>query len=163
MADLNKTLLAVLSIVALQACTTVSQSGREQAASKAQQSSSVSGSAAPIAYFQANTGGDSMLARRTHGGYVLELHVIDGEHTIKPLAQCDRIAGGSALGGGTERELDVALCEGDTAGQGEYWLISEPGEVSVRRGPIGSNQEVVLTHRLKDASARVVGKGQASN
>jgi len=41
------------------------------------------------------------------------------------LASCAEPSMGSALGGGTERELDVALCEG------EFWLIAERGAVWV--------------------------------
>ncbi len=41
------------------------------------------------------------------------------------LASCAEPSMGSALGGGTERELDVAFCEG------EFWLIAEPGAVWV--------------------------------
>src|SRR5690606_9988692 len=76
----------------------------------------------PIAYLHANTGGDSMLAQRKQG-YVLELHIIDGDHKIIPVATCDRISGGNALGGGTSRELEVMLCEGNKEDSGEYWLI----------------------------------------
>ena len=112
---------------------------------------------APVAYLQANTGGDSMLAGHPRGS-VLELHVIDGGHDIRPVAQCDRISGGTALGGGTERELDVALCEGDAQNRGEYWLISEPGIVSVRRGPVDSKQIIVQEHRLRDPHMRAVIK-----
>ena len=112
--------------------------------------------AAPVAYLHADTGGDSMLAQHKRG-YVLALHVIDGSHSVVPVARCQRISGGSALGGGTERELEVALCEGDAQNSGEYWLVSEPGIVSVRRGPIDSTQEIVREQPLRDPHARASG------
>ena len=99
-----------------------------------------------------------MLAERDRA-YVLELHVIEnGSHDVTPVAQCSRIAGGNALGGGTKRELEVALCEGGQANRGEYWLISEPGVVSVQRGPIGSAQQIVHKHQLLDSTARAVSQ-----
>ena len=113
------------------------------------------GGPAPVAYLWANTGGDSLGARGQRG-VALEMHVIDGDRVVEPVARCDRIAGGSALGGGTPRELQAALCEGDAHNRGEYWLISEPGVVSVRRGPIGSSQQIVLEYRLRDARASAV-------
>jgi len=145
--------LAVFAFAILGACSTESRQGGVDSG----QSVRATQAKAPVAYLQANTGGDSMLAKRRHG-YVLELHVIDGRHEIKPVAQCDRISGGSALGGGTERELDVALCEGDAKNRGEYWLISEPGRVSVRRGPIDAAQQTVQEQALRDSHARAVAK-----
>src|SRR5690606_11334430 len=118
--------LAALAMALLGACSTASTPDAASGAGK--------GQSAPVACLRANTGGDGMFAEPKRG-YVLELHVLDGEHTVKPLAQCNRISGGDALGGGTKRELAVALCEGDEQSSGEYWLISEPGLVSVRRGP----------------------------
>ncbi|SAI34438.1 Uncharacterised protein [Bordetella ansorpii] len=111
----------------------------------------------PVAYLQANTGGDSMLAEKK-SGYALEVHVLDGSHAVKEIARCARISSGNALGGGTERELQVAICEGDERNRGEYWLISEPGVVSVRKGPIGTEQQMLLEHRLQNSKARAIAK-----
>jgi hypothetical protein len=52
---------------------------------------------------------------------------VEGDEYRQTIASCRNPGLGSALGGGTERELEVALCNG------EYWLVSEPGTVFVVR------------------------------
>jgi len=138
-------LLAVLAMAMLGAC------------SSSPPVRNTSASTGPVAYLQVNTGGDSMRAS-PRAKSVLELHVIDGRHHIEPVAQCDQIYTGTALGGGTERELQVALCDGDWSNDGEYWLISEAGVVTVRRVSAGDYRQTVLEYRLRDAKARAVAK-----
>lgn len=111
----------------------------------------------PIAYLSPNKGGDSAGAAGS-SRFVLELHVIDGRHAIQPVAQCEQVYTGTALGGGTARELQVALCDGDWSNDGEYWLISEAGVVSVRRVADGGYRQTVLEYRLRDPQARAVAK-----
>src|SRR3546814_7990259 len=96
-------LRGALSIAMLGAC-----SGQQAPGASASTDPSPAHSPAPVAYLQADTGGDSMGAP-AKAGHVLEMHVIDGGHAIEPVAQCRRISSGSALGGGTERELQVEI------------------------------------------------------
>jgi hypothetical protein len=78
------------------------------------------------AFFSVNTGGDQMTLSRKQAG--LELVVrYQAKELRQTIASCEEPSTGSALGGGTERELEVALCGG------EYWLIAEPGQVLVER------------------------------
>lgn len=71
------------------------------------------------------------------------------EHTRK-IATCKDFGLGSALGGGTERWLEAAVC-------GDYfWLISEPGRVSVVRKT--KTGEVPVTHIDLPAGVRAVGR-----
>lgn len=135
--------LAVLSMAMLAACSTPTPDA--------------SAGTGPVAYLKANTAGGNM-GTPGRPRSVLELHVIEGRHTIKPVAQCEQIYSGTALGGGTKRELQVVLCEGDWNNDGEYWLISETGVVSVRRGAIKGQQQTVLEYRLRDVKARAVTK-----
>jgi hypothetical protein len=127
-----------------------------------------------VAYFYANTGGDVMDGPA--GPYKLELHLEyadpdSGEpvHIKQVIAQCGRISGGNVFGGDGVREIDVALCEGDPryagieryAGidaryEGAYWLISEPGELTVRKGWLDSPQEIIVTYRIPHT--RAIGK-----
>ena len=137
--------LAMLAIVMLGACSTTPQ---------APKTSAITG---PTAYLKANTGANNTgMPGRPKS--VLELHVIEGRHHVEPVAQCDQIYTGTALGGGTDRELQVVLCDGDWNNDGEYWLISEAGVVSVRRVSAGNYQQTVLEYRLRDTKARAVAK-----
>jgi hypothetical protein len=121
-----------------------------------------------VAYFFANTGSDMWLAERSRP-YTLEVHLsfkdvdeFDGEINdvlIKEtIAECEQISGGTALGGGTEREIGVALCEGDEPHAGIYWLISEPGELTVRKGWETQPQKIVLTYRMPTPNLRAIAK-----
>jgi len=135
--------LAVLAIVMLSACSTTPSEPTN------------AGITGPIAYLKANTGtNNASIPGRPRS--VLELHVIDGRHHVEPVAQCDQIYTGTALGGGTARELQVVLCDGDWNNDGEYRLISEVGVVSVRRVSAGNYQQTVLEYRLRDAKTRAV-------
>jgi hypothetical protein len=76
------------------------------------------------AWFVIDTGGDQMVLERKRPR--LSVVVRYRSQTLqRTLASCSEPSMGSALGGGTERELDVAFCEG------EFWLIAEPGAVFV--------------------------------
>ena len=57
-------------------------------------------------------------------GLVVVVRVGEDEYR-QTIATCPDPGLGSALGGGTERELEVAICNG------EYVLVSEPGLVAV--------------------------------
>jgi hypothetical protein len=76
------------------------------------------------AWLAIDTGGDQMvLERKTPRLRVLVRY--QSKTMEQMLASCAEPSMGSALGGGTERELEVAFCEG------EFWLIAEPGAVLV--------------------------------
>ncbi len=79
-----------------------------------------------VAFFKLDTGGDQMTQTPKEAGLVVVVRIGDYEYN-QTIASCSDPGLGSALGGGTERELEVAICDG------EYWLISEPGLVSVDR------------------------------
>lgn len=78
------------------------------------------------AFFKLDTGGDQMTQRPKEAGLMVVVRVESDEYR-QTIASCQDPGLGSALGGGTERELEVAICDG------EYWLVSEPGIVSVVR------------------------------
>jgi hypothetical protein len=79
-----------------------------------------------VAFFAVDTGGDQLSTSRKEAG--LEVVVRFRSRELRQtIASCADPSTGSALGGGTERELEVALCGG------EYWLIAEPGRVVVER------------------------------
>ncbi|MVW78070.1 hypothetical protein [Bordetella sp. 02P26C-1] len=111
----------------------------------------------PVAYLAPKTSGNTLRGPGS-GRAVLELHVIEGRDHVKQIAQCDQIYTGAALGGGTARELQVVLCDGDFNNDGEYSLISEPGVVIVRRKPDGGIPYTVLEYRLRDTQARAIAK-----
>lgn len=114
------------------------------------------------AYFHFDTGGDALLATpaRTHA---LRVRIEYGDVRIeKTVAECTKMSGGNALGGGTVRELEVALCEGDQNNAGQYWLISEPGEISVRKGALSGRQTTVAIHKLPTANLRATSKERDS-
>lgn len=138
-------LLAVLAIVMLGACSSTPPAPQ------------TSGNTGPVAYLKANNGTNNTRILGSPRS-VLELHVIEGRHHVEPVAQCDQIYTGTALGGGTARELQVVLCDGDWNNDGEYWLISEAGVVSVRRVSAGNYQQTVLEYRLRDTKARAIAK-----
>jgi hypothetical protein len=76
------------------------------------------------ALFRLDTGGDQMTETSREAGLVVVVRVGEDEYR-QTIATCPDPGLGSALGGGTERELEVAICNG------EYVLVSEPGLVSV--------------------------------
>ncbi len=76
------------------------------------------------ALFRLDTGGDQMTQTAREAGLVVVVRVGEDEYR-QTIASCAEPGLGSALGGGTERELEVALCNG------EFYLVSEPGLVTV--------------------------------
>jgi hypothetical protein len=79
-----------------------------------------------VAFFDLDTGGDQMSNSRKDA--VLEVVVRYRAKELRQMvATCAQPSLGSALGGGTPRELEVALCDG------EFWLIAELGKVWVER------------------------------
>jgi hypothetical protein len=79
------------------------------------------------ALFVLETGGDQMRRGRVEAGLAFVVRY-GSQEFWQTIASCREPARGSVLGGGTERELEIARCGG------EYWLLSEPGVVTVRRG-----------------------------
>jgi hypothetical protein len=101
------------------------------------------------AFFKLDTGGDQMTQRPKEAGLMVVVRVGIDEYR-QTIASCQDPGLGSAFGGGTERELEVAICDG------EYWLVSEPGTVSVVRMDKKTGGEPVTRFDLPD-SVRAVG------
>lgn len=78
------------------------------------------------AFFRLETGADQMTQTRKEAGLMVVVRHGDNEYR-QVISSCPDPGLGSALGGGTETELEVAICDG------EYWLISHPGFVTVLR------------------------------
>jgi len=95
------------------------------------------------AFFTLNTGGDQMGQRAKEAGLMVIVRV-GTDHYQQTIASCPDPGLGSALGGGTERELEIAACDG------EYWLISEPGRVSVVRMDKKQEGETITQFDLPD-------------
>jgi len=95
------------------------------------------------AFFELNTGGDQMVLRPKEAGLMVVVRVGIDEYR-QTIASCPDPGLGSALGGGTERELEIAVCDG------EYWLISEPGRVSVVRMDRKPGGETITQFDLPD-------------
>lgn len=101
------------------------------------------------AFFTLNTGADQLGQRPKEAGLVVVVRVGADEYR-QTVASCREPGLGTALGGGTDRELEVAACDG------EYHLISEPGTVSVLRVDQQPPGEVVARFNLPDRSTRAV-------
>ena len=78
------------------------------------------------AFFELNTDGDQMSERPKEAGLVVVVRIGDTEYR-QTIASCKVPGLGAEYGGGTTRELEVAMCNGD------YWLVTEPGSVQVIR------------------------------
>lgn len=76
------------------------------------------------AFFRFETGGDQMTYTEKEVGLMVVVRNGNSEYR-KMIASCPDPGRGSALGGGTEIVLDVAICDG------EFWLMSYPGYVTV--------------------------------
>lgn len=101
-----------------------------------------------IASFELDTGKDQMTLsrRRPRLEFVVRLLQQSIRQTI---ATCAQPSLGTALGGGTERELEVAFCDG------EFWLIAEPGRIFVeRKSPTGPAVVASVTLPWPDVRAR---------
>jgi hypothetical protein len=101
------------------------------------------------AFFTLNTGADQMGQRPKEAGLVVVVRVGTDEYR-QTIASCRDPGLGTALGGGTERELEVAACDG------EYHLISEPGTVTVLRVDRQPPGDVVARFDLPNRSTRAV-------
>ena len=101
------------------------------------------------ALFALNTGADQMTTRGKEAGLVAIVRFGDRE-LRQTIATCPDPSLGSALGGGGERELEVALCNG------EYHLISEAGAVTVLRVDKKAAGEVVARFTLPAADMRAI-------
>jgi hypothetical protein len=105
------------------------------------------------AFFRFDTGGDQMSEGRRQPRLDVFVRFADRE-LRRPIASCDQPSRGTALGGGTERELDVALCGA------EYWLISEPGVVRVVRVEDAIEKEDVARFELGDTKLRATSPAE---
>jgi hypothetical protein len=54
---------------------------------------------------------------------------------------------------GSARYADI-----DAQYEGSYWLISEPGELTVRKGWFDEPQEIIVTYKMPSPDIRAVGK-----
>lgn len=103
------------------------------------------------ALFEMVLTGDQMSMTSTEVG--LSIIVRHGDMEYRQIfASCRRPSSGSALGGGTERILEVAICNG------EFWLISEPGLVSVHRMDKKTDGEEMLRFEIPDKLRAVSGE-----
>jgi hypothetical protein len=100
------------------------------------------------AFFKLDTGADQMTQRAKETGLVVVMR-IGGDEYSQTISSCRDPGLGSALGGGTERELQVAICDG------EYWLISEPGTVTVLRVDRKPDGDEVTRFNLPDDTRAV--------
>jgi hypothetical protein len=96
------------------------------------------------AFFELYTGGDQMSQQVKLVKLLIVLRYYDNEYRYI-IASCSDPSLGSALGGGTNRVLEVALCNG------EYWLISEPGKVIVLRTDEIHKGEIICNFELPDS------------
>jgi hypothetical protein len=101
------------------------------------------------AQFRLYTGGDQMTGVSRQASLVVVVRAGEDEYR-QTIATCPDPGLGSALGGGTERELEVAICNG------EYVLVSEPGLVSVVLVENGAEGKVVARFELP-SGVRAVG------
>jgi hypothetical protein len=93
------------------------------------------------ALFRLYTGGDQMTETSREAVLIVVVRVGDDEYR-QTIATCTDPGLGSALGGGTERELEVAICNG------EYVLVSEPGLVSVLHMENGAEGKAIARFEL---------------
>ena len=98
-----------------------------------------------------DTGGDQMTRTSRQAGLVVIVRVGDDEYR-QTIATCPDPGLGSALGGGTERELEVAICNG------EFMLVSEPGLVSVVPIENGSEGKPIARFELPSGVRAVNAK-----
>ena len=102
--------------------------------------------------FALNTGGDQMTTTAREAGLVVIVRVGADEYR-QTVASCPDPGLGSALGGGTERELEVAICNG------EFVLVSEPGLVTVVPIENGVEGKAVARFELPSGVRAVSAKG----
>lgn len=105
------------------------------------------------ALFSLNTGGDQMTETSRQAGLVVIVRVGDDEYR-QTIATCPDPGLGSALGGGTERVLEVAICNG------EFMLVSEPGLVTVVPIQDGAEGKAIARFELPSGVRAVSAKEQ---
>ena len=88
-----------------------------------------------------------MSSHNKEAGLVVVVRVASKEYR-QTIASCRDPGLGSALGGGTERELEIAVCSG------EYWSISEPGTVKVLRMDKNPKGQAVAKFAMPDRTTR---------
>lgn len=103
------------------------------------------------ALFSLDTGGDQMTQTSRQAGLVVIVRVGEDEYR-QTIATCPDPGLGSALGGGTERELAVAICNG------EFMLVSEPGLVTVVPIENGSEGKPIARFELPNGVRAVNAK-----
>lgn len=93
------------------------------------------------AFFSLDSGADRSDTSSRQAGLLVVVR-FGAEKLEQVVATCRDPALGSALGGGSGEVLEVALCNG------EFWLVSKPGEVLVNRIEDGGTQSVVTRIQL---------------
>ena len=81
------------------------------------------------AYFDIYTGSDQMTYKQIKTRPLILVVQYDNKELRQTIASCEDVSHGTAAGGGTETELEVADCDSD-----RYWLITENGKVLVQKG-----------------------------
>jgi hypothetical protein len=121
-----------------------------------------------VAYLVANTGGD--VGVDDPDPYKLELYLEfndpDSNEKIvvkERIARCGQMSSGTVFADKTERLIDVTLCEaGHHEGiehyAGIYWLISEPGELTVRKGWLDHPQKIITTYKMPAPHIRAIAR-----
>lgn len=105
------------------------------------------------AFFRFETGGDQMTYTKKEVGLMVVVRNRNSEYR-QMIASCSDPGRGSALGGGTETVLDVAICDG------EYWLMSHPGYVTVVRVEQNSDMHEITKFSLTEGVRAVLPSGR---
>lgn len=105
------------------------------------------------AFFRFETGGDQMTYTKKEVGLMVVVKNGNSEYR-QMIASCPDPGRGSALGGGTETVLDVAICDG------EYWLMSHPGYVTVVRVEQSSDMHEITKFPLAGGARAVLPSGR---
>lgn len=105
------------------------------------------------AFFRFNTGGDQMTYTKKEVGLMVVVRNGNSEYR-QMIASCPDPGRGSALGGGTETVLDVAICDG------EFWLMSYPGYVTVVRVEESSDTHQIARFSLGESVRAVLPRGR---
>jgi hypothetical protein len=107
-------------------------------------------SGASEALFAVDTGGDQMTTGARKAARLVLIVRYGASEIRQIIASCRETALGSALGGGTPTDLEVAGCDG------EYRLVSIPGEVLVQRIDDGHSPSTVTRIPLPSKGMRAV-------
>ncbi|MBI4698849.1 MAG: WG repeat-containing protein, partial [Nitrospirae bacterium] len=102
------------------------------------------------AYFDIYTGGDQMAYKKIKTRPLILVVRFDDKELRQTIANCEDVSHGTAAGGGTKTELEVAECDAD-----RYWLITEKGKVLVQKGEWDKRDNIVaeisLPHGITNA------------